>query len=792
MTVRSRPFSMVWIVAAMLACSIFGALVDAAPAAAATFSNANPITTVLPPTCASPVQASLPYPSNISVTGLSGTVSDVNVTLTGMNNFEGDFEVLLVGPGGGAQNLMLLSDAGSVDVLNFTLMLDDAAASLLPQIGPWGISPRTAKPTDYAEINSTDVFPSPAPAVANRPAPNGSATLASVFNGIVPTGTWSLYVVTDVCDAPAETMTGGWSLSITTATGAATTTAPVSGQNPSTTGNAVTFTATVSSGGPVTTGSVTFTEGATTLAANVPLNGAGQASFATSGLTEGDHVITATFNGTAAFNTSNGSVNQRVNNVTVVTANQYCNSGPIAVRPSPSTATPYPSNILVSGDPSPLADVDVTLKNVTHAFADDIDILLVGPGGQNLVLLSDASGSPPAGYATSNVSVVLNDAAAGFAPATGPLGAAGSTVTYRPTDYDPVGQADVFAVPAPAPSAATTLATFSATNANGTWSLYVVSDGAPDTGTIAGGWCLKLVTPPETTIATGPAGPTNDATPTFTFSSSEAGSTFECKVDAAGTYAACASPHTTASLADGAHTFFVRATDPAGTTDGSPATRGFTVTPPPPPPPPPVPQPPPAPALPPPPQPLLAPPTAPPVVKCAGKTASIFAPGQKVIAGTPAEDVIIGSGGGQRIDGAGGNDTICAGTGDDIVRGGGGNDVILGAEGNDRLLGGAGNDLLLGGAGNDDLRGGGGKDRTGGGAGRDRVDGGSGSDLLDEQKLGGAGADRLFGGLGNDRVRTSDGTRDQVDCGPGRDSAVLDSRDRQWRCERRRRDAASR
>jgi len=40
-------------------------------------------------------------------------------------------------------------------------------------------------------------------------------------------------------------------------------------------------------------------------------------------------------------------------------------------------------------------------------------------------------------------------------------------------------------------------------------------------------------------------------------------------------------------------------------------------------------------------------------------------------------------------------------------------------------------------------------------------------------------------------VRTSDGTKDQVDCGPGRDSAVLDSRDRQRRCESRRRVAAS-
>ena len=37
--------------------------------------------------------------------------------------------------------------------------------------------------------------------------------------------------------------------------------------------------------------------------------------------------------------------------------------------------------------------------------------------------------------------------------------------------------------------------------------------------------------PPETTIDSGPSGPTNDPTPTFAFSSSEPGSSFECRFD---------------------------------------------------------------------------------------------------------------------------------------------------------------------------------------------------------------------------------------------------------------------
>ena len=87
-----------------------------------------------------------------------------------------------------------------------------------------------------------------------------------------------------------------------------------------------------------------------------------------------------------------------------------------------------------------------------------------------------------------------------------------------------------------------------------------------------------LVTP-ETAIDSGPSGLTNDNTPTFGFSSSDAGSTFECRLDDT-PFAACSGPgasHTTIGLSDGPHTFAVRALDPAETPDPTPATRAFTV-----------------------------------------------------------------------------------------------------------------------------------------------------------------------------------------------------------------------
>ena len=83
-------------------------------------------------------------------------------------------------------------------------------------------------------------------------------------------------------------------------------------------------------------------------------------------------------------------------------------------------------------------------------------------------------------------------------------------------------------------------------------------------------------TPPETTIDSGPEGSTNDPTPSFAFHSSEAGSSFGCKVDS-GSYAACSSPTTLSHLADGSHSFSVRATDLVGNTETTPASPEFTL-----------------------------------------------------------------------------------------------------------------------------------------------------------------------------------------------------------------------
>jgi hypothetical protein len=80
---------------------------------------------------------------------------------------------------------------------------------------------------------------------------------------------------------------------------------------------------------------------------------------------------------------------------------------------------------------------------------------------------------------------------------------------------------------------------------------------------------------PETEIVSGPASLTRDRTPTFSFRTTKAGSTLECSLDRR-PYAACRSPLTVASIADGAHTFRVRSRDALGALDLTPALRVYT------------------------------------------------------------------------------------------------------------------------------------------------------------------------------------------------------------------------
>ena len=84
---------------------------------------------------------------------------------------------------------------------------------------------------------------------------------------------------------------------------------------------------------------------------------------------------------------------------------------------------------------------------------------------------------------------------------------------------------------------------------------------------------------PDTTILSNPPNPANSTSATFTFSGNDGGgvgvASFEC--DLGSGYSTCTSPKTYTSLADGSHTFRVRAIDNLGNTDATPASYTWTV-----------------------------------------------------------------------------------------------------------------------------------------------------------------------------------------------------------------------
>src|SRR4029079_19043398 len=106
-----------------------------------------------------------------------------------------------------------------------------------------------------------------------------------------------------------------------------------------------------------------------------------------------------------------------------------------------------------------------SLVNVAHTYPSDLEVLLVGPGGQSVRLMSDSGDGVP----VSNVNLTFDDSAASLLP----NGTQLFSGTYKPSDYPP----DV-ALPAPAPSDgyATNLSIFNGTDPNGTWSLFVMDD----------------------------------------------------------------------------------------------------------------------------------------------------------------------------------------------------------------------------------------------------------------------------------------------------------------------------
>jgi subtilisin-like proprotein convertase family protein len=184
---------------------------------------------------------------------------------------------------------------------------------------------------------------------------------------------------------------------------------------------------------------------------------------------------TLTLNYATANGTAIGGATSTQSNTTVVN-----------LAASTTNASPYPSNIVVAGAPGTITKATVTLNSYSQTWARDTDILLVGPGGQKIVLMSDAGGTGSA----SNVNLTLDATATSSLPTT-----TLASGTFLPTNIADAEGNDTWGSPAPVAPYTGTLTDLIGTSPNGTWSLYMTDD-FPDTsvGSLAGGWTLTLET----------------------------------------------------------------------------------------------------------------------------------------------------------------------------------------------------------------------------------------------------------------------------------------------------------
>ncbi len=145
-------------------------------------------------------------------------------------------------------------------------------------------------------------------------------------------------------------------------------------------------------------------------------------------------------------------------------------------------ANPYPSTLTITSGPTKIKSATVKLYGIQHQAPSDMNVLLVGPAGQKLLLLRGAGGL----NAINNVDLTFSSAAATQISLSGTI----TSGTYLPSVY---GNGSL---PSPAPAApySTDLNSLSGTDANGTWNLYLwdsFNDAAG--GNIGAGWQLNLV-----------------------------------------------------------------------------------------------------------------------------------------------------------------------------------------------------------------------------------------------------------------------------------------------------------
>jgi hypothetical protein len=148
------------------------------------------------------------YPSTIPVSGVAGTVTDVEVTLFDVDSGNADdADAVLVGPNGA--KVMLLSDVcGDQGMSTGTWTFDDDAPTFLSNNGPCNlIDEQRFMPSNYVGNDGVDDNLGVAPGGPAPPYVNSMAALA----GGSPNGDWKLFMFDDHGDISGFSI-DGWGL----------------------------------------------------------------------------------------------------------------------------------------------------------------------------------------------------------------------------------------------------------------------------------------------------------------------------------------------------------------------------------------------------------------------------------------------------------------------------------------------------------------------------------------------------------------------------------------------------
>ena len=71
-------------------------------------------------------------------------------------------------------------------------------------------------------------------------------------------------------------------------------------------------------------------------------------------------------------------------------AQTYSNAAGFSVGTVAGPFTPYSSTITVAGGPATVGAMTIDIIGLSHTWPSDIDVMLVGPNGDAMIIMSDA------------------------------------------------------------------------------------------------------------------------------------------------------------------------------------------------------------------------------------------------------------------------------------------------------------------------------------------------------------------------------------------------------------------